>query len=443
MAYLASDQPLEPLLEKTLELARQAGASAAEVAVGEGVGYSTTVRLGEIETIEHQQDKGLTVTVYIGQQKGRASSTDFHPTALKETVRSACKIASFAGTDACAGLADKELLATDVPDLDLYHPWALAPENAVELALRAENVARSADKRITNSDGASVSVREARRAYANSLGFSGTYRSTRHSQSCVVIGDDGEGMQRDYWYTSSRVPEELEPPEDVGAKAAERTLRRLGARQLGTLSGPVIYSAEIASGLIGHFLGAISGANLYRQASFLLDHLGEQIFPQGFRIHENPRLPRGIGSAAFDAEGVATRARDIVADGRLEGYVLGSYSARKLGMETTGNAGGVRNVVVDPGPNDLNGLLKAMDRGLLVTELIGMGVNLVTGDYSRGAAGFWVEGGQIQYPVHEITIAGNLKDMFMRIQQVGNDVDTRGNTHTGSILVEGMTIAGN
>nr|MCH9671309.1 metalloprotease PmbA [Gammaproteobacteria bacterium] len=392
---LGDPSALEPMIERVLDIARQNGASAAEATVAQGLGYSVSVRMGDVETVEHQQDKGLSVTVYVGQQKGSANTTDFRPDAIEETVRSACTIASFAGSDDCAGLADADKLAKNIPDLDLYHPWTLEPAEAVDLALAAETTARDCDARITNSEGASVSVREGMRAYGNSAGFFGGYRTSRHSQSCVVIAQDDAGMQRDYWYSASRVPNELESPESIGQKAGERAVRRLGARQLGTLTVPVLYAAEIASGLVGHFVGAISGGNLYRQASFLLDQLGEQVFPTGFWLGEDPLKPRAAGSAPFDSEGVQTRARDIVADGRLEGYVLSSYSARKLGTETTGNAGGVRNVVVRPTSGDQQSLIKSMDRGVLVTELIGMGVNLVTGDYSRGAAGFWVENGQI------------------------------------------------
>ena len=433
---------LNAMAETVLILARRYGASESEVNVSEGVGYSVNVRMGEVETVEHQQNKGLGVTVYIDKQKGSASTTDFRPEAIEKTVRSACQIASYAGSDACTGLVDPQYLATDVPDLDLYHPWSIGPQNAIDIALTMENTARGQDRRITNSEGASVSAREAIRVYGNSLGFLGGYRSSRHTQSCVVIGEDSGGMQRDYWYTTSRVPDELEAPEQVGLKAAERALHRLGARRLTTLNAPVIFSAEVATGLIGHFINAITGTHLYRQASFLVDRLGEKIFSEGFHLREEPRRLRGISSAPFDAQGVATRTRDIVVDGRLEGYALDSYAARKLNSQTTGNAGGVRNVVVRSDSGDLPELLSSMERGLLVTELIGMGINLVTGDYSRGAAGFWVEGGGIQYPVHEITIAGNLSEMFKNIRAVGRDVDLRGNIHTGSILVENMVIAG-
>ena len=433
---------LNAMVETVLALARRYGASESEVNVNEGVGYSVNVRMGEVETVEHQQNKRLDVTVYLDKQKGSASTTDLRPEAIEQTVRSACQIASHAGSDACAGLADPQYLATEVPDLDLYHPWPIDPQDAIDIALTIENTARECDRRITNSEGASVSVKESVRVYGNSLGFLGGYRSSRHAQSCVVIGEDSGGMQRDYWYTTSRVPDELEVPEQVGLRAAERALHRLGARRLATLNAPVIFSAEVATGLIGHFINAITGTHLYRQASFLVDRLGERVFTEGFSLREEPRRPRGISSAPFDAQGVATQTRDIVIDGCLEGYVLDSYAARKLNSQTTGNAGGVRNVVVRSDSGDLTELLSSMERGLLVTELIGMGINLVTGDYSRGAAGFWVEGGEIQYPVHEITVAGNLNVIFKNICAVGRDVDRRGNIHTGSILVENMIIAG-
>ncbi|MEM7252841.1 MAG: metalloprotease PmbA [Pseudomonadota bacterium] len=438
-----SDASLRDTVEYVLKKGREYGATSAEASVGLGRGFTTSVRMGEVETIEHQQDKGLTVTVYVGHQKGSANTTDFRSEAVEATVKAACEIAQRAGNDDCAGLADPAMLATKTLDLDLFHPWEISPEDAVDLALRAETTAREADQRITNSDGASVSVREATRVYGNSTGFIGGYRASRHSQSCVVIAEDDAGMQRDYWYSADRVPGQLDAPEHIGQKAADRAVRRLGAKQLGTVNAPVLYSAEIAGGLVGHLIGAISGGNLYRKASFMLDKLGEAVFPDGFEISEDPHRPRAMGSAPFDAEGVATKPRNIVDDGRLEGYVLSSYSARKLGMQTTGNAGGVRNVTVKSGPYDQSELIKSMGRGLVVTELIGMGVNLVTGDYSRGAAGFWVEDGEVKYPVHEITIAGNLSDMFKNVVAVGTDIDRRGNLCTGSILIEEMTIAGN
>jgi PmbA protein len=382
------------------------------------------------------------VSVYFGQRTGSASTSDFNDVAIKDTVRAACSIAKYTAEDECNGLADPALLATEFPDLDLYHPWVLDVEHAIERALECESTARGADPRIKNSEGASVSTQERLEVYVNSNGFVGSVEVSRHGGSCAVVGETENGMQRDYWYTSARDVDDLESAQAVGEKAAQRTLRRLDARKIKTCQAPVVYEAPIASSVLSHFIGAIRGGSLYRKASFLVDHLGKQIFPEWVRIREQPLLAKAMGSAAFDNEGVATQTRDIIKQGILQGYVLDSYSGRKLGMQTTGNAGGVHNLTIDTGTKDLDELCSHMNEGLLVTELIGFGVNTLTGDYSRGAAGFWVENGEIQYPVEEVTIAGNLKDMFMHIAEVGNDVDTRGNVRTGSILIENMTIAG-
>lgn len=433
---------LQELVHNILAEARAQGASAAEAGVSIETGLSINVRLGEVETLEYNRDKGLGVTVYFGHRKGSANTSDFTPEAVRETVRAACGIAKYTAADEYSGLADPELMARDIPDLDLCHPWGINAEQAIELASECEGIARSLDSRITNSEGASVSSHQGDRVYGNSHGFIGAYPSTRHSLSCAVIGGEGESMQRDYWFTVARNSAELDSAADVGRRAAERTLRRLNGRRLSTCQSPVIFSAETATGLLSHFISAIRGGALYRKATFLLDHLGQPVFPDFVRIHEAPHIKKGLGSAPFDSEGVATRARDIVRDGILQGYVLDSYAARKLGMQTTGNAGGVHNLIIEPGTLDLNGLLKRMHKGLLVTELMGMGVNTVTGDYSRGAAGFWVENGEIQYPVEEITIAGNLRTIFMGIAEVGNDIEKRGSIRTGSILVKEMTIAG-
>jgi len=449
-----TDRPrLHGLVGDILDEARRQGAVAAEAGASMESGLSATVRLGEVETIEYNRDKGLAVTVYFpagagepGLRKGSASTTDFGAEAVRETVRAACDIARYTSADRYAGPAEAEFMAVDVPDLDLCHPWGIDAEAALELALECERAALDADARIRNSEGASVSSHEGYRVYANSHGFVGGFPSTRHSLSCAVIGEQGGAMQRDHWYTVSRVPGELEAAAAVGRRAAERTLRRLGARRVGTEQVPVVFAAELAGGLLGGLLRGISGGAQYRRASFLLDAMGERLFPEFVRIHEQPHLPRALGSAPFDNEGVATQARDLVADGVLKSYVLDSYSARRLGRQTTGNAGGVHNLRIDPGPAQRSGdqaaLLAAMGRGLLVTELMGQGLNAVTGDYSRGAAGFWVEGGEIQYPVEELTIAGNLREMFAGLQAVGSDVDTRGNVHTGSWLIERMTMAG-
>ena len=433
---------LAAVVEQVLAEAKKSGATAAEAGVNISQGLSVTVRLGEVETVEHTRDKGMGVTVYFGQRTGSASTTDFSAKALRETVRAASTIAKFTADDDCAGLADPERLAKNIPDLDLYHPWNPGTDRAIELARAAVAAARAVDKRIANSEGGSLSSHEGLEVYGNSNGFLGTVAATRHNLSVSVIAQDEAGMQRDYWYTVARDAKNLESPEAVGQTAARRSLWRLGSRKLSTRQCPVLYEAPLATSLLSHFIGAVRGTSLYRQASFLLDALGKPVFSDFVRIHEQPHLKGAQGSAAFDSEGVATQARDLIRDGILQGYVLDSYSARKLKLPTTGNAGGVHNLTIDPGKEDLAALMKRMNTGLLVTELIGFGVNTITGDYSRGAAGFWIENGEIQYPVEEITVAGNLKDMFRHIAAVGSDVDTRGNIRSGSILIENMTVAG-
>lgn len=427
-----------------LREARRLGASSAEVAISSSAGLSVNVRIGEVETIEHTRDKALGITVFIGHKKGSASTTDFSSRAVNECVAAACGIARYTSEDQYAGLADAALMATEIPDLDLHHPWDMGPDAAIEIALETEAAARSLDSRIVNSEGAGVNRLEGIQVYANSHGFNAGYPSSRHSISCAVIAGDDSGMQRDYWYSVSRDPLQLENAEAIGRRAAERSLNRLGSQRLSTRSVPVLYAAQIAGGLFGHFVNAIRGGNLYRKASFLVDALGKTVFPAHVRVHEQPHLSRAVGSSAYDSEGVATSNRDLVSDGVLQGYVLSSYSARKLGMQTTANAGGVHNLTVDPSPGegDLDELLATMGSGLYVTELMGMGVNTVTGDYSRGAAGYWVEAGAIQYPVEEITIAGNLRDMFLGIRAIGADQDKRGNIRTGSVLIDKMTVAG-
>ncbi len=433
---------LQQLVEDLLAEARKQGASSAEAVVSSDSGLSTTVRMGDVETIEHTRDNGLGISVYFGQRKGSASTSDLSPQAIIDTVKAACSIATHTSEDECTGLADPELMAKEIPDLDLYHPWPIEVDAAIELGLKCEAAALNYAPQINNSEGATLNTHSGLHVYGNSHGFIGGYPSSRHSLSCSVLGQDEKGMQRDYWYSSGRSADDLEDAEVVGRKAGERTLARLGARKISTRETPVIFQAEMAVGLLRNLVRAISGSAIYRQSSFLLDHLDKQIFPDFIRIHENPLLPRGLASAPFDSEGVATKARDIVSQGILQGYALSSYSARKLGMQTTGNAGGVRNLTIEQGELDLSGLLKKMDQGLLVTELMGHGINMVTGDYSRGAAGFWVENGEIQYPVEEITIASNLKQMFMQLLAVGNDVDLRTSVRTGSWLIESMTIAG-
>ncbi len=433
---------LKNLAQDILDQAKKLGATACEAEVSEGFGQSVTVRRDEVETIEYNRDKGLGVTVYIGKQRGHASTSDFSAKAVHDTVQAALTIAKYTASDDCAGLADQALLAKEIPELDLYFPWNVSIEQAIELAKQCEAAAFQVDRRITNSEGASVTTQESQFIYGNSQGFIGGYPTSRHGISCAVIAEGGQGMQRDYWYATMRDAQQLEGAAQVGQRAGERTVRRLDARKVKTCQVPVLFEASIAAGLIGHFVSAVSGGSLYRKSSFLLDSLGKQIFAPFIQLKELPHLPKGLASSPFDSEGVATHERDIITDGVLNGYFLSCYSARKLGMQTTGNAGGNHNLIVQSGEHDLAGLLKMMNKGLLVTELLGHGINPVTGDYSRGAAGFWVENGVIQYPVEEITIAGNLKDMFMHIAAVGTDVEIRGSKQCGSILIENMTVAG-
>lgn len=439
---LPEQSRLDDLVREVIAQAGRLGADGVEAGVSVDTGLSVSVRLGETETLEYSRDRSLGLTVYFDHRKGSASTADFEPESLRATVSAACDIARYTNSDPCAALADADRMATVIPDLDLYHPWPLGAEQAIELARECEAAAREVDGRIVNSEGATLSVYAGLRVMGNSHGFLGGYRTSRHSIGCAVVGRQGEEMQRDHWYHAARDPGDLETPKAVGRKAGERTIQRLGTRRLTTRRAPVIFAADVAGSLFGNFISAIKGGNLYRKASFLIDHLDRQVFPGYLHIHEQPLLKKALGSAPFDNEGVATQARDFVSGGVLRSYVLDSYTARKLGMQTTGNAGGVRNLTIDHGGKDLPALLREMGTGLLVTELIGFGVNLVTGDYSRGVAGFWVEGGEIRYPVDEITIAGNLKDMFLGIVEVGNDVDLRGNVRCGSVLIEQMTIAG-
>ncbi|MFA7290801.1 MAG: metalloprotease PmbA [Rhodocyclaceae bacterium] len=435
-------ETLQQLTRDVLAHARKQGASACDVDVSEGFGQSVTVRQGAVETIEYNRDKGIGVTVYLGQQKGYASTSDFSGAALKETVEAALNIARFTAADPCAGLADAALLAKDAADLDLYHPWGVSVESAIDLARRCEAAAFAVSPLVTNSEGASVSTQEAQFVSANSLGFMGGYPSSRNYIACSVIAGKGDSMQRDDWYSSARSGAALAAPEEIGDYAARRALSRIGARKIRTCQVPVLFEAPLASALIGSFVHSVSGGALYRKSSFLLDSLGTQVFPEHMAISERPHLPRGLASSPFDSDGVATRDREVIVNGVLQGYFLSVYTARKLGMQTTGNAGGSHNLIVQPGDLDFRGLLQKMGRGLLVTELLGHGVNYVTGDYSRGAAGYWVEGGEIRHPVEEITIAGNLRDMFRNIVAVGNDTLCRGSKQVGSILVERMKIAG-
>nr|WP_308439577.1 MULTISPECIES: metalloprotease PmbA [Deefgea] len=424
-----------------LQEAKKQGATACDVEVSEGAGQNVSVRLDEIETIEFNRDKGVNVTVYLGKQKAHASSSDFSAAAMTETVSKALSIAKYTAADEFAGQANPERLCTQFPDLELYHPWPLAVEGAIELARECEAAALAVDARINNSDGATVATSGSRWVYANSLGFIGTGTSTRYSISAAVIAEDDSGMQRDYWYSSARAHTDLDHAKAIGQRAGERALRRLGARRLKTGEYPVLFEAPVASSLIGHWISAVSGSSLYRKSSFLLDSLGQTVFAPCVTIHENPFLKRGFASSAFDAEGVATVARTVVDAGVQQGYFLGSYSARKLGMDTTGNAGGPHNILVASTTEAAN-MLAMLGTGLLVTELLGHGTNMVTGDYSRGAAGFWVENGVIQYPVEEITIAGNLRDMYRQIVAIGDDGLSSSSRKVGSILIERMTVAG-
>ncbi len=439
----APERDLAEVAEIALARAAKLGASMAEAAVSQDQGMSVTVRNGEVETVEHNRDKGLAVTVYFGHRSGSADTTDFSESAIHQSVASACNIAKYTEQDPCNGLADRNLLATDFPDLDLFHPWTLGMDEAIEIATQCEHAALGFDTRISNTEGATLSSHHGVGLYATSSNFRGLARGSRHSIDCSVIAGHGDSMQRDYWYDSARDAASLQESRGVGEEAARRTLRRMDARKARTGEYPVIFEPSVAGSLLGHLAGAVSGSSLYRKASFLLDKVDEQIFPDSIRIHEQPHLPKSPGGANFDSEGVATKARDLVTDGVLQGYILSCYSARKLETHTTGNAGGIRNLEIQPTTDaDLQAMIKEMGRGLVVSELIGFGVNTVTGDYSRGAFGFWVENGEIQYPVQEFTIAGNLAQMFQDITTVGADTDLRRNIRSGSILLEKMTIAG-
>jgi len=434
---------LESIIERALQEARARGASQAEAAVSQDTGLSVGVRLGEVETLEHQRDRSMGITVYFGQRKGSASTADFSAEAVGATVAKACSIARFTAEDASSGLADAALMARAPQDLDLSHPWNVTADRAIEIAKSCEAAALAFDSRINNSEGASVGTHQGLHVYGNTHGFVGGYPTTSHTLSCVVLAGTGEDMQRDYWYTSSRDWHDLQDPESVGRESARRTIARLGPRKISTRRAPVLFVPELARGLIGHFVAAIRGSSQYRQASFLLNSAGQQVFPANLSIAERPHLPKAMASAPFDDEGVATRDRELVAAGELTGYILSSYSARKLGLQTTGNAGGSHNLIVAPTvTGGVPAMLSRLGTGLLLTELMGQGVNTVTGDYSRGAAGFWVENGEIQFPVAEVTIAGNLRSMFLGVAAVGDDIDARGGVRVGSILVQEMTIAG-
>ncbi|MFW8590923.1 metalloprotease PmbA [Glaciecola sp. 2405UD65-10] len=433
---------IQNIVDETLSFAKKQGATAAEASMSKVQGIAVGTRLKEIETLEFTNDGGLGIVVFVGNKKGSASTADLSPEALKLTVSKAIEIAKYTNEDEFTGVADADLIATEFPDLDLYHPQPLDAEYALEQALKCEEAGLDSSSLIVNSDGASYNANVGVKVYGNTHGINAGYPSTRYSLSCVLIAQKDEDMQRDYAYTVSRVAENLDSPEFVGKEAAKETLSRLGAQKLGTLKAPVLFHRDIASSLFGHLVGAISGGSLYRKSSFLLDSLGKELFPSWLNIRELPHLKQGLASSSFDSEGVQTYDMDIIKDGALCNYLLTSYSARKLGMRSNGHAGGIHNCMVsDTGESD-EALLKKLGTGLIVTELMGQGVNIVNGDYSRGAAGFWVENGVIQYPVHEITIAGNLTDMYKNIVAVGKQKEVRGALQTGSVLIDNMQIAG-
>ncbi len=436
-------QELEALVQQALAFARQQGVDQAEVVASHDTGLSATARLGDVENLEYTNDRGIGITVYRDAKKGSASTSDISPEAVREAVNKACTFATYTAQDPHSGLADADLMCADVHDVDLNHPWPIDSSAAIEMAIECEAAALQFDPQINNSEGATVSTNSGSRAYGNTHGFIGSYSKTSHSISCAVLGSANGEMQRDYYYSVARDVADLESAQHVGEAAARRVVGRLGARKIKTSRAPVLFTAELARGFIGHLIGAISGSAQYRRATFLLDAVGEKIFPDFVHIEERPHLPKAMASASYDAEGVATYDRDIVADGVLQGYVLSSYSARRLGLQTTANAGGPQNLLVRGNAEDFAALIKQMDKGLIVEELIGHGVNAVTGDYSRGIVGHWVENGEIQFPVHEVTIAGNLRELFGRVTAIGRDQDMRGGIRCGSLLVEEMTIAGN
>lgn len=436
------ENTLKDVVQRVLEEAARLQVDQVEVSASHDIGLAATARLGEVENLEYTNDRGVWVTVYRNRRKGSASTSDFGRAALLEAVQKACSFARYTAEDEHAGLADAERMAKDPPDLDLAHAWPLASDDAIRLAIECEDAARESDARITNSEGATVATNSGIRAYGNSHGFIGAYAKTSHSLSCIVVGEEDGVMERDYWYTAARNPAELESAEAVGRRAAERTVRRLGARKIPTMTAPVLFVPELARGFIGHAVGALAGTAQYRKSSFLLGAAGDRVFPDFLRIEERPHIAAAMASAPYDAEGVATTDRDLVVDGVIQGYILSSYSARRLGLQSTGNAGGAHNLIVPGNADDLDAMMKQMGDGLLVHELIGQGVNAVTGDYSRGAVGYRIEKGEIAHPVHEVTIAGNLRDLYPRIVAIGNDQDLRGGIRCGALLVDGMRIAG-
>lgn len=435
-------ESLKNIVADSLKTAQQMGATQAEAGLSMSQGLSVATRMRSVETIEHQQDNGLGISVYFGKHKGSANTSNLDPAAVQKTVEAACNIAKYTSEDNCTGLADAELMATEFRELDLFHPWDITPDAVIELALECEAAALDYDARITNSEGASVDMNSGVSIYGNTHGFLQSQQKTRHSISCSVIGQSNGNMQRDYWYDMSRKADQLATARSVGEKAAERTIKRLDAQKLKTQQAPILLVPELARGLISHFTSAISGSAQYRKASFLLDAVNTQVFPNFLQLTENPFEPQALGSANYDGEGVAVKQSNLVSDGVIQNYLLDSYAARKLGLQSTGHASGVHNLAINHTGKSFVECLKTMHRGLLVTELMGHGVNNVTGDYSRGAAGFWVENGEIQFPVEEITIAANLREMFMGIVEIGKDIDRRGSIFCGSILIDNMTIAG-
>lgn len=441
-AVYKSTTEFSRVINEVLELARKEGATDSSVVVNYDKGFSVDVRMKEVETVSFSEDKGVSLTVYFGKRKGSASSTDVSSAALESLVKAACDIARVSAEDPCFGLADKELLTNEFLDLDLYHPWDIKPDEAISLAMECEKFALSLDERISNSDGVSVSTYESHHGFANTNGGRGFIHTTRHGLSCSVVSKESDEMQRDYDYTTVRNAKDLTDSKVIAKNAVERAVSRLGSRQIKTQTTPVLFSSRVSSGLLGSFVNAISGSNLYRKNSFLLDSVGKQLFPDFVRIYEQPHLKGGLGSSPFDGEGIPTRANVLVENGRLLQYVLGSYSARKMGLQTTANSDGVHNLTIDPTCGDFDEILGIMSTGLLVTELMGQGVNIITGDYSRGASGYWVDNGKIQFPVDQITIAGNLKDMFQMIRAVGSDINPNIPTRCGSILIDKMMVAG-
>ena len=430
------------IVADTLAMAKAGGATQAEAGLSVSQGLSVATRMGSVETIEHQQDNGLGISVYFGGHKGSASTSNLDPEAIRKTVEAACNIARYTSEDPCTGLADAELMASEFHALDLYHPWDIQPQQVIDLALECENAALDYDVRIVNSEGASVDMSSGLSVYGNSHGFLQAEHKTRHSISCVVVAESNGKMQRDYWYDVSRRPDRLASSRSIGVKAAERTLRRLDASKLKTRQAPVLFAPELARGIISSFNAAIGGAAQYRKASFLLNAVDEQVFPDFVQLREQPFLPQAMASANYDAEGVATREASLVSDGVIQSYLLDSYAARKLGLGSTGHASGVHNLTLDSTGKSFDECLATMHSGFFVTELMGHGVNTVTGDYSRGAAGFWVENGKTDRAIEEVTIASNLRDMFKGIVEIGNDVDYRGGIRCGSILIDNMMIAG-